>query len=214
MYHPINAHQYGYSIMKKTFFILLILLTSSGYADEVFKCQLKSGKTVYQSLPCESPVKQKVIEIQKSDPRKIAAEEAKLKAWKEDFAKREAERIKAEKELQAEQDRKASAEALKKSAEYQQQQAYEAKRQADALERQNMQSPYQQQFYPYYPSRIPLQPYPSPIPLPPYPSYVPLPHNIKEKTFTDTQRSKQTEIKHGKDRDDDNGRTKFIFKWK
>lgn len=199
--------------MKKIFFILLTLLTSSAHA-EVFKCQLKSGKTVYQSTPCGSAVKQETIEIQKIDPRKVAEEEAKLKAWKEDFAKREAARIKAEKELQAEQDRKASAEALKKSAEYQQQQAYEAKRQADALERQNMQSPYQQQFYPYYPSRIPLQPYPSPIPLPPYPSSLPLPHNIKEKSFTDSQRSKQTEIKHGKDRDDDNGRTKFIFKWK
>ena len=126
--------------MKKIFFILLTLLTSSAHAAEVFKCQLKSGKTVYQSTPCESSVKQKAIEIQKIDPRKVAEEEAKLKAWKEDFAKREAERIKAEKEHQAELDRKASVEALKRSAEYQQQQANEAKRQADALERQNMPS--------------------------------------------------------------------------
>lgn len=191
--------------MKKTFFILLILLTSSGYADEVFKCQLKSGKTVYQSLPCESPVKQKVIEIQKSDPRKIAEEEAKLKAWKEDFAKREAERIKAEKELQAEQDRKASVEALQRSAEYQQQQAYEAKRQAEALERQYMQSQYPQyQFFPYNPAYQPIPTLPNLRALPPlptYPPFMPHQHNIQEKTFTDTHPSERTGIKHGKDSD-------------
>jgi len=177
LYHPIIANRYGHPIMKKVFFILLTLLTSSPHSAEVFKCQLKSGKTVYQSLPCESAVKQKAIEIQEPDPRKIAEEEAKLKAWEEDFAKREEARIKAEKEQQAELDRKASVEALKKSAEYQQQQAYEVKRQADALERQNMQIPYQQPFYPYYPSRIPLPPYP------PYPPHLPYQHNIKEKNL-------------------------------
>lgn len=184
--------------MRKVFFILLILLASSVYADEVFKCQLKSGKTVYQSLPCESPVKQKVIEIQKSDPRKIAEEEAKLKAWQEDFAKREAERIKAEKELQAEQDRKASVEALQRSAEYQQQQAYEAKRQAEALERQYMQSQYPQyQFFPYYPAYQPIPPL-SPVPPPPF---MPHQHNIQKRTFTDRQQSERTGIKQGTDSD-------------
>lgn len=170
--------------MKQIFFILLIPLISSAYA-EVFKCQLKSGKTVYQSTPCQSAIKQQAIEIPKPDPRKIAEEEAKLKAWKEDFAAREAARIKAEKELQAELDRKASVEALKKSAEYQQQQAYEAKRQADALERQNMQPP---QFYPYY--------YPSYQSLPAYPSRIPHQHQ-----------------KTGKD-NDGSGRAKIIFNWK
>lgn len=148
--------------MKKVFFILLILLTSSSRAAEVFKCQLKSGKMVYQSLPCESAVKQETIEIQEPDPRKVAEEEAKLKAWKEDFAVREAARIKAEKELQAELDRKAAVEALRKSAAYQ-------KQQTDMQTQQYMQNPYYQQyqFYPYYPSRIPHQ------------------HNIKEKTGKD-----------------------------
>jgi len=187
--------------MKKVFFILLSLFSSSAHT-EVFKCQLKSGKMIYQSTPCESAVKQETIEIQKIDPRKVAEEEAKLKAWKEDFAKREAARIKAEQALQAERDRNASVEALKKSAEYQQQQAYEAKRQADALERQNMQLPYQQPFYPYYPSRIPL------------PAYPPRPDHAKEKTFTDTQRSEQTGLKLPKNSDDDSDRTKLIFKSK
>lgn len=177
-------------MMKKIFFILLPLLTSSAHADEVFKCQLKSGKTVYQSLPCESAVKQKAIEIQKTDPRKIAEEEAKLKAWEEDFAKREEARIKAEKEQQAEQDRKASVEALKRNAEYQQQQAYEAKRQADALERQYMQPLYPR--YQFYPSPL----YPA---APPYPFHLPHQHNIREKSVTDTPQSGQTDTNPGKD---------------
>ncbi|MGZ4978854.1 MAG: DUF4124 domain-containing protein [Methylobacter sp.] len=177
--------------MKKIFFILLSLFIATVNADEIFKCQLKSGKTVYQSTPCESAVKQKTIEIQKVDPRKAAEEAAKLKAWEADFAKREAARLEAEKELQAERDRKASVEALKRSAEYQQ-------RQTEILERQNMPSPYLQ--YPYYPS---YQSFPF------YPSHIPYPH-----TITDTQRTERNEIKHGQDRDDDNDRRKFIFKWK
>lgn len=199
----------GYLIMKKLFFVLLTLLTSSTHADEVFKCQLKSGKTVYQSLPCESPVKQKVIEIQKTDPRKIAEEEAKLKAWKEDFTKREAERIKAEKELQAEQDRKAAVDALKRGAEYQQQQAYEEKRRVEELERQNMQNPYfQRQFPPYYPAYQPIPVYPPLAPLPPDPPSMHH-HNVQEKTLPDTQQSGRNGINpNNKDND-----PKPVFRW-
>jgi Skp family chaperone for outer membrane proteins len=182
--------------MKKIFFILLTLFTASAQAAEVFKCHLKSGKTVYQSTPCKSSVKQKTIEIQKIDPRKVAEEEAKLKAWKEDFAQREAERLKAEKEHQAELDRKASVEALKKSAEYQQQQAIEAKRQADALERQNMPPYLQYQFPPYYPA-YPLTPVPQSYPA--YPPIAPQRHHtiIKERTI---KAPPQTEIKPGEAR--------------
>lgn len=195
-------------MMKKIFFILLTLLSSSSaHAAEVYKCQLKSGKTIYQPTPCQSAVKQEAVEIQESDPRKIAEEEAKLKAWKEDYAKREAARIKAEQERQAELDRKASVEALQKSAEYQQQQAYEAKRQADALEQRNMQSPYLQYQFP---------PSPDFQSLPIYPSHVPHQHGVNGKTFTSTQPSGQTETKTGKDSDTDDGsgRAKIIFKWK
>ncbi len=189
-------------MMKKLFFVVLTLLSSSAYA-EVFKCQLDSGKTVYQPTPCEAAVKQQTIEIQKPDPRKIAEEKAKLKAWEEDYAKREEARIKVEKEQQIELDRRASVEALKKSAEYQQQQAYEAKRQADALERQSTQPIYQPyQFYPSYPTYQsiptlptlppvmslppPVSPFPTAQPFPTYPSSVPHQHNIKEKTGKDT----------------------------
>lgn len=189
--------------MKKIFFILLTLFISSAHSAEVYKCQLKSGKTVYQSLPCESAVKQQAIEIQEPDPRKVAEEEAKLKAWKEDFAVREAARIKAEQELQAELDRKASVEALQKSAEYQKQQADEAKRQADALERQNMYPQYQ--YYPYYQS---------PSTNPYYPSHIPHQHNLKEKTDTYTHQSKPPDFKNHKDAASGDGHTKFFLNWK
>lgn len=189
--------------MKKIFFILLTLLSSSAYSAEVFKCRLKSGKTVYQSLPCESAVKQEAIEIQSPDPRKIAEEEAKLKAWKEDFAVREAARIKAEQERQAELDRKASVEALKKSAEYQ-------KQQTDMLEQQYMQNPYYQQyqFYPYYPIYQSLPPYP------PYPPHVPHHHHLKEKTVINPQHSGQTDLRIRKDTGTDNGSSKSLLRGK
>ncbi len=142
--------------MFKTFFISLTFLLSPAYA-EVYKCRLESEKTVYQSTPCVSAIKQQTIEIQKSDPRKVAEAEAKLKAWKEDYAAREQARIKAEKEQQAERDRKASVAALQKSADYEEQQAYEAKRLADALEQRNMLRPESYFYYPYYPTMVPLQ---------------------------------------------------------
>lgn len=184
--------------MNKIFFILLILLTAPVQAEEVFKCQLKSGKTVYQSTPCTSSVKQKTIEIQKVDPRKAAEEEAKLKVWEKDFAKREAERLKAEKEHQVELDRKASVEALRRSAEYEKQQAIEAKRQADALERQNMplQYPYlPYQFPPYYPA-YPLPPTPQSYPVYP-PAAPPHQHFIRERVPQNIQQPAQPESSPG-----------------
>jgi Skp family chaperone for outer membrane proteins len=197
--------------MKKIFFILLTLFTVSAQAEEVFKCQLKSGKTVYQSTPCKSSVKQKAIEIQKINPRKVAEEEAKLKAWEKDFAKRETERLKAEKEHQAELDRKASVEALKRSAEYEKQQAIEAKRQADALERQNMPPAYPQYLFPPYSPAYPSVPFRQSYPV--YPPVVP-PHQhfIKERTIPNIPQTQQTEISPDKNRFATPPPQKFIFK--
>jgi uncharacterized protein YeaO (DUF488 family) len=179
--------------MKKVFFVLLTLLTASA-RSEVFKCQLNSGNTIYQSSPCSAAAKQQTVEIQRLDPRKVAEEEAKLKTWKEDFTIREAARIKAEKERQAELDRKVSLE-------YQRQQAYEIKRQADAMEQRNTQPFYQQQFYPYYPAYQAL---------PAYPSHIPHHHSeFMERNHTDTQQSGGSGIRIDKDSNID--RAKIIF---
>jgi hypothetical protein len=192
--------------MKKAFFLFPLIVTAA-HADGVFKCELKSGKTVYQSTPCESPVKQETIEIPKVDPRKVAEEEAKLKAWKEDFAKREAERAKAEQALQAEKDRKASVDALNRSAEYERQQAYEAKRQADALERQNMPDSYlYPSYYPGYPSiQLPLQTFPGNQQVFPQPV-------IKEIIIKEVPQPQPVEVIPGKERYANPERKKFIFK--
>jgi flagellar biosynthesis GTPase FlhF len=191
--------------MKKIFFILLILLTASAQADEVFKCQLKSGKTAYQSKPCDSAEKQETIEIQKTDPRKTAEEEAKLKAWEEDFAKREAERAKIEQELQAERDRKASVEALRQSAEYQRQQAYEAKRQADAMEQRPL------YLQPYYPSYQSIPAFPLFQSFPTYPPGKPhYHHDFNKETFPDSQHHEQFGTRPDKDRE--SGSKQYIFK--
>ncbi|MGR9014692.1 MAG: DUF4124 domain-containing protein [Gammaproteobacteria bacterium] len=189
--------------MKILFFILLPLLSSSAQA-EIFKCRLDSGKTTYQSTPCHSAAKQQTIEIETPDPREVAETEAKLKAWKEDFAKREQAKIKAEKERQAELDRKASVEALRKSAEYQKQQAYEAKRQADALERQTRQLQYQQ--FQYFPS-VPISPQNYPF----YPSHLHHQHDNREKYPTDTRQSEQSGLKIRINLGSDKGRSKFFL---
>jgi len=197
--------------MNKVFLILLILVTASTQAEEVFKCQQKSGKTVYQSTPCKSSGKQKTIEIQKVDPRKAAEEEAKLKAWEKDFAMREAERLKAEKERQAELDRKASVEALKRSAEYEKQQAIEAKRQADALERQNMPPAYPQYLFPPYYPAYPSAPFRQSYPV--YPPVVP-PHQhfIKERTIPSIPQTQQTDTAPDKNKYANPPPEKFIYR--
>ncbi|MBL6985802.1 MAG: DUF4124 domain-containing protein [Methylobacter sp.] len=189
--------------MKILFFILLPLLSSSAQA-EVFKCQLDSGKTAYQSTPCHPAAKQQTIEIETPDPREVAETKAKLKAWKEDFAKREQDRIKAEKDRQAELDRKASVEALRKSAEYQKQQAYEAKRQADAIEQQTRQLKYQQ--FQYLPS-VPISPQTYPF----YPSHLHHQHDNREKYPTDTQQSEQSGLKIRIKLGSDKGQSKFFL---
>lgn len=84
--------------MKKILF-LLGLVTPFAQAD-VIKCHLDSDKIVYQATPCETAVKQEIIEIKKSDPSEVAKVEAKLKAWEADFAVRDAARTKEENEQQ------------------------------------------------------------------------------------------------------------------
>jgi septin family protein len=107
--------------MKKTAFIpvLLTAIISSTQAAtyEVFKCQLASGKIVYQSLPCpKTAVKQKVVEIEKMDPRKAAEARQQLATWQAEYAAREAAAIQAKKERQQELDRQEAVNALKRSA--------------------------------------------------------------------------------------------------
>ena len=108
--------------------ILLAIVNTSTHA-EIFKCQLASDKTVYQSTPCPATtVKQDVVEIKEPDAEKIAEDQARFAAWKADLAAREAAELKAEKERQAELARQEAVNALKRSAIAQEELAEAAKR--------------------------------------------------------------------------------------
>lgn len=114
--------------MKTIIAISLLAFGFSGHA-EVFKCVV-NDKTVYQPTPCPAAaVKQAEIVIEKPDPAKEAEAEAKLKAWQEDFARRESEDRKAQKERQAELDRQAEIDALNRSARAQEELAEAAQQQ-------------------------------------------------------------------------------------
>jgi hypothetical protein len=97
-------------------FILFTLLMPSVHA-EVFKCTGVDQETVYQPKPCGASVTaQKQLTIKSLSPEETEAAEARLKAWKEDFTKREAAELKAQKEQQEALDRQATVDALERSA--------------------------------------------------------------------------------------------------
>jgi hypothetical protein len=130
--------------MNKIRLIFLIFLISPTHA-EVFKCVL-DNKTVYQPDPCPAAaVKQAEIVIEKPDPAKVAEAEAKLKDWKSDFARREAEEQQARKERQDALNQQAEIDALNRNARAQEQLA-EAAKHPTIINRPYFVSPY---FSPY-----------------------------------------------------------------
>ena len=120
----------------KTMLILLIACASATAQAEVFKCTGPSGRTVYQSDPCESAAKARQLDI-KADPAKEAEAKAKFEALETEFDAKKAARLQAEKEEAAQRNQAEQTEALKRSAAAQQQRAIAEQRQAEALERQN-----------------------------------------------------------------------------
>lgn len=164
--------------MYKIILVFLITLMSTAQA-EVFKCVLK-GKTVYQSEPCpRTAVKQVEIHIEKTDPAKIAEEEAKLKAWKEDFARQEAAELEAKKQRQAELDKQAEIDALNRSARAQEEMARAATQQPAIVNPPYLIGPYYSPHHHYpggygyrppYPHEYWPKPQPRPQPKPPYKS--------------------------------------------
>lgn len=132
-------------------FLLIIFETTLSLAqaeqtEEVFKCVI-DYKTVYQTEPCPaSAAKQAEIKIEKEDPAKAAEAQARLRAWEDDFSKREAAEKAAEreaqKERQAELDRQATINALNRNAQAQQELAESS--------RQRRFNNYGNYGYPYY----------------------------------------------------------------
>ena len=152
--------------MKKNIAMLFLMITMASPAfSEVIKCELASGKIVYQSTPCSSnAVSQDKVEIKQLDPRQLEEAQNKLKVWQAEQAANEAAKIKADKELQEERDRQETINALNRNAIAQQQQAIAAQRQAEALERRNSSFIYNSPYFgsPYYTPQsygIPYDPY-------------------------------------------------------
>ena len=106
--------------MKTLPLLLLTLLYLPAEAD-VFKCVIDAQKTVYQAQPCpEGTLNQQNIATPKRDLAKEADIEARLQAWQQDLAAKEAAERKARQELQEAMDRQEAIDALNRNAKAQQ----------------------------------------------------------------------------------------------
>jgi hypothetical protein len=97
--------------MKPPIALLIILSAISTAAlAEINKCQLASGKTVYQPTPC-SPlaVTQKKVDVKPLSPQQQQEAQNKLKAWQAYQAAEDDAKNKAAKVLQEQQTRQAEA---------------------------------------------------------------------------------------------------------
>lgn len=116
--------------------ILLLIFASAAVRAEVFKCTNASGKTVYQSDPCQGGEKGRQMDI-KTDPKVEAEAKARLEALELEHEAEKAARSQADKEAAEQRNRAAEIDALNRNAAAQQQRAAAEQRQAEALERQN-----------------------------------------------------------------------------
>ena len=155
-------------------FISAVALTTLPAQAEVFKCQTRSGKTIYQSEPCApSAKKQQVLEVEKMTPEQREEANAKLRDWREQQAVEEAAKAEAEKEQRLEWERQESLNLQRRSVLAQEQQARAAQRQTPVRPYIAPYAPY----FPYWPGGGYFYPYPQQHPRypPPLPSWQPDP---------------------------------------
>lgn len=115
--------------------ILILLMVLSGSANaEVFKCELASGKIIYQASPCpKNGAIQNIVEIKLIDPQRAEEAKAQLQAWKEEQAIKEAARNELEKQRKIESDRQESLELERRTAIAEEQQALAAQQRQNAI---------------------------------------------------------------------------------
>jgi len=115
--------------------ILILLMVLSGSANaEVFKCELASGKIIYQATPCPKiGAIQNIVEIKLIDPQRAEEAKAQLQAWKEEQAIKEAARNELEKQRKIESDRQESLELERRTAIAEEQQALAAQQRQNAI---------------------------------------------------------------------------------
>jgi hypothetical protein len=127
-------------------FVVLVSINLAVHA-EVFKCQSKSGKTVYQSVPCEGfAQKQRILNVEQMTPEQRESAKAKLRDWQNQQAAEESAKAAAEKERRLEREREEALNLQRRSVIAQEQQAREA------AQRQNQYRPGfgYMPYYPYY----------------------------------------------------------------
>jgi len=114
--------------------ILILLMVLSGSANaEVFKCELVSGKVIYQASPCpKNGAIQNIVEIKLIDPQRAEEAKAQLQAWKEEQAIKEAARNELEKQRKIESDHQESLELQRRTAIAEEQQALAAQQRQNA----------------------------------------------------------------------------------
>jgi biopolymer transport protein ExbD len=130
--------------------LLLLILTAIvpflSHADEIIKCRLPDGRTLYQEKSCPNvAISQKEIVIVKQSPAERKAAEAKLKAW---GAQQRIERDEHVKAAQADYG-KGVAEALNHNA-LAQQQVYNLQMQTQTMQQRNTQPFYNNGYQPYF----------------------------------------------------------------
>lgn len=115
--------------------ILILLTVLSGLANaEVYKCELASGKIIYQASPCPKiGAIQNIVEIKLIDPQRAEEAKAELQAWKEEQAIKEAARNELEKQRKIESDRQESLELQRRTAIAEEQQALAAQQRQNAV---------------------------------------------------------------------------------
>lgn len=126
--------------MKYWGYISILLMVSSLSANaEVFKCKNDKGKVIYQPGPCASETAtQGVVKVKVLDPQKDEEARAKLNAWQQDLAAKDAAKMEAEKQQQAELEKQESLELQRRSVIAQEQQAIAQEQRAIAeQQRQN-----------------------------------------------------------------------------
>jgi Domain of unknown function (DUF4124) len=150
--------------MKCWNYISVLLMVSSLSANaEVFKCKNNKGKVIYQSGPCTSEAAtQDVVKVKAFDPQKDEEAKAKLNAWQQDLAAKDAAKMEAEKQQQAELEMQESLELQRRSVIAQEQQAYAEQQRVIAEQQRQNQAIIVAPPYPGYNGWQPGMQYPHP----------------------------------------------------
>jgi len=177
--------------------ILILLMVLSGSANaEVFKCELVSGKVIYQASPCpKNGAIQNIVEIKLIDPQRAEEAKAQLQAWKEEQAIKEAARNELEKQRKIESDRQESLELQRRTAIAEEQQALAAQQRQNAIPIE-VAPAFNQRYWPNkpFPSHDHNKPHYSPKPSSTFPDHRPLTDQNHNESKVDLPR--QTKRKH------------------